>query len=216
MVGVEQPGVPHLERHFVAVRRVAVEVPGHGRAVDAGDAGKQRLDDIEFRQPVVVGVNQPAVVRADLAVRRQLVKSIGYAGGSVREVAGENVVAGEAHQVGDIAIGGVRVRGIEQVIAVGVDIHAARSKRAKLRPAVDGEAGDEIAARGGVPAGEGGCAVGLRGVAFAVQLIAGGILQVVIDGQREAIIGQWAGEDNLDGGRRNSTEHWRIVDEDDL
>src|SRR5205085_1566586 len=107
MVGIEEPGVTYLERYFVAIGGVAVKVASHRCAIDVGNRSKQGLDDVEVRLPIVVGVDQPAIVRADLAVGRQLVKAVRNSGFGRDEVAGKDVVAGEAHHVNDVAVDSV-------------------------------------------------------------------------------------------------------------
>ncbi len=79
-------------------------------------------------------------------------------------------------------------------VAVGVDVDASGAPGADLRPAVDGEAGDEIAAGLAVAAGEVRRTVRLDRVALSVQLVARRIDHVVLDRQREAVVGQRIGE----------------------
>ena len=121
-------------------------------------------------------VNSQRYCVAHPPVGRQLGEAVGGGadvGGA--EIAGKELVAGEAQGIGEVAVGRVGVRRIEGEVAVGVDVHAPAAPGADLRPAVDGEAGDEVAARLAVAAGEVRRAVGLGGVALAVQLVAGRI-----------------------------------------
>ncbi len=72
------------------------------------------------RHAVVIGVDDPTILRADLAVGGQLVEAVGRCGPDRAEVAGEHVVGGEAEAVDQVAVGEIEVVGIEDRVAVGV------------------------------------------------------------------------------------------------
>jgi tRNA(Arg) A34 adenosine deaminase TadA len=76
VVRIDQPDVPHLKRDFVAVGSIAIEISGRWHAVDVGDAGKQGLNDVKVHHAVIVGIDQPAKIGADLPVCSKLVEAI--------------------------------------------------------------------------------------------------------------------------------------------
>ncbi len=226
VIDLEEPELRAVEdRHLVAVGRVAVEVAGndavglerlgHGE----GNVAGSRIDDA-----VPVDVDQPAEGAGDgiQAIRGQLIEAVGADGGAgpriergIVKVPREHAVVdaharylahqrrSDAQREGQIAIGGVGVLRIPERIAIGIDLDRSGPEIADLRPAIDRKAGHEVAARMPVAAGEVGRAVGLRGIALAVQLVAGRVAQAVVDRQRVPVVGQGLGEENLDRRRRN-------------
>ncbi len=157
VVGVEIPGRAVEQPHLIAVGGVFIEVRRDRQGVKRLAVGFKRLGNCGH-VALVVG-KQPAIVAVGaLAVSRQFGKAVGRAcftdiGGP--EVAGENLVAGVTQGIDEVAVGGVRVGRVEGEVPVGVDILAPAAPRADLRPAIDGEAGDEVPARLTVAAGEG-------------------------------------------------------------
>ena len=153
---------------FVAVGEVAIEVAGHRNAVDLE---ARRLLGNEVGHAVAVEIEHPAEHAQDVAVGGDLIEvailhaadSVWDSGGTGSqrrarrdELAGERGVAGRAEAEHDVAIDGVVVLplGIEQEVAVDVDVHADAGVDAQLRPAIDREAGDEIPAGHAVAAGD--------------------------------------------------------------
>ena len=97
---------------------------------------------------------------------------------------------------------------IPDEVAVDVDVDLLRDVIADFWMGIDGEAGDEIAAGDAVAGGEE-RALRLDLVRLAIELVVGRIDEVVLDGERVAIVGERRGEGESDsrcGGLGNGDE----------
>src|SRR5262249_50600489 len=135
-----------------------------------------------------------------------------------REVAGKDVVAGQAEVEGQVLVDlvVVLVDRVPDAVAVDVQVLAAAAGRADLRTAVDREPRHEVAAGLAVAAGEGRHVERLAGVALAVELVAGHIDDGGVEnGEGEAVIGQGRGEVEGDGAGGGLAGHRRGEVDDD-
>ena len=130
MVGVEIPKLAVEQPHFVAVKRITVEVARHGVAVDAS---AHRLEGNEIHHAIVVGVDQPTKLIAIHAAiggnRVEAGRHLAHA-----EFAGEDVVGVEPDAVGQIAVGEIGIGGIKNEISIGVNQDRTGRPGANLRP----------------------------------------------------------------------------------
>ncbi len=199
VVGVE-PEVRAVEQaDFVAVGGIAIEFAGESdTAASEGDGLtvliQQReaggLRNIEIGQAIAVGIDQPAEAGAGNgigAINSELGKVAGWGQGGARtgEFTNEDRVVDtklrdadqvriDLHGEGEVAVRKVGILRVVNVVAVGVDVDAGGGEVAEFGAAIDGEAGGEVAAGNAVAAGEVRIVERLGGVAFAVELVAGG------------------------------------------
>src|SRR5262245_12827976 len=134
------------------------------------------------------------------------------------EVASKNLVVPESEQKCNVTVRRISVCSllINDKVAVDVDEGRAQGKRSDFWPGVDGKTGHEVAAGMTIAAGKMRSAIRFVRIALAIEPVAGWIDDRILDQKRIAIVGERAGELELNarGGRLPIDN--RIVGHNDL